>query len=73
MDMQAEIKWIQSELMKVNDPTLIEIFLRILKKRKAGIESEIEDYNRELDEANQRISSGKFVTQEDLEKEASEW
>lgn len=53
MDIHAEIKWIQSELSKVKDPTLIEIFVRLLKYRKSVIESSLDEYNRELDEANQ--------------------
>lgn len=73
MDIQAEIKWIQSELSKVRDPSLIEIFVKLLKYRKSAIESSLEEYNRELDEANARIESGKFISQEDLEKEASQW
>jgi uncharacterized protein YqeY len=73
MDMQAEIKWIQAELNKVTDPTLIEVFSRLLKNRKKSIDSALETYNRELDEANARIDSGKFITQEDLEREASGW
>ena len=73
MDIQAEIKWIQSELSKVKDPTLIEIFIKLLKYRKTTIESSFEEYNRELDEANARIESGNYIIQEDLEKEASPW
>lgn len=73
MDIQAEIKWIQSELSKVRDPSLIEIFVKLLKYRKSAIESSLEEYNRELDEANARIESGKFISQEDLENEASQW
>lgn len=73
MDIQAEIKWIQSELSKVKDPTLIEIFIKLLRYRKSMIESSLEVYNCELDEANVRIESGKFITQEDLEKEATQW
>lgn len=73
MDIQAEIKWIQAELDKVKDPTLIEIFVKLLKYRKSAINSELEEYNRELDAANARIESGKFITQEDLKKEASKW
>lgn len=73
MDIQAEIKWIQSELSKVKDPTLIEIFIKLLKYRKTTIESSFEEYNRELDEANARIESGNYIIQEDLEKEASQW
>jgi len=34
MDIQAEIKWIQSELLKVNDPELIKAFKSLLKYRK---------------------------------------
>jgi hypothetical protein len=73
MDIQAEIKWIQSELGKVRDPSLIEIFVKLLKYRKTAIESSLEEYNRDLDEANARIESGRFITQETLEKEATRW
>jgi hypothetical protein len=73
MDIQAEIKWVQTELGKVNDPGLIEIFVKLLKYRKSTIETQLDEYNRELDEANARIESGRFITQEDLEKEASQW
>ena len=73
MDTQSEIKWIQSEIGKVTDPAIIEIFVRILRNRKEAIISNLQTYNRELDEANARIESGKFITQEDLEKESSEW
>lgn len=73
MNIEAEIKWIQSELGKVKDPTLIEIFVRLLKYRKSAIQTSLEEYNRELDEANTRIESGNFTTHDDLEKEASQW
>ena len=73
MNVSAEIKWIQSELDKIKDPALIEIFVRLLKYRKTAIEAGMEEYNRELDEANARIESGKFISQDDLEKEASQW
>ena len=33
----------------------------------------VEQYNRELDEANARIEAGDYISQEDLEKESSEW
>ena len=73
MNIQAEIKWIQAQLGKVNDPTLIEIFVKLLKYRRSTIETNLEEYNRELDEANARIESGKFVSQEDMEKESTKW
>lgn len=34
---------------------------------------DIEQYNREIDEAMKRIDEGKFITQEDLEKESEKW
>ena len=73
MNLKAEIQWIQSELNKVTDPSLIEIFVKLLKYRKTAVESGLEEYNRDLDDANSRIDSGKFITQEDLEKESSQW
>ncbi len=32
-----------------------------------------EQYNQEIDDAMKRIDEGKFITQEDLEKEAEQW
>lgn len=32
-----------------------------------------EQYNREIDEAMKRIDEGRFVSQEDLEKESEQW
>jgi hypothetical protein len=33
----------------------------------------LEEYNRELEEADRRIEAGHFITQEDLEKEMKTW
>jgi hypothetical protein len=33
----------------------------------------LEEYNRQLEEADQRIEAGHFVNQEDLEKEMKTW
>jgi hypothetical protein len=33
----------------------------------------LEEYNRELEEADRRIEEGHFITQEDLEKEMKTW
>ncbi|HEY8895492.1 MAG TPA: hypothetical protein VIM79_11780 [Niastella sp.] len=33
----------------------------------------IEEYNRELDEANERIERGEFITADDLKKEMQTW
>lgn len=68
MDIQAEIKWIQNELNKVKDPDLIEVFKRLLKFRKKTESFTLEDYNREIREAEERIEKGQFFTQEQVEK-----
>lgn len=33
----------------------------------------VEQYNKEIDDAMRRIDEGRFITQEDLEKEAEQW
>lgn len=33
----------------------------------------VEQYNRELDEANARIEAGEFTTQEELKKDMTQW
>ena len=68
MDIQADIKWIQNELNKVNDPDLIEAFKRLLQFRKKTETFTIEQYNLELKEAENRIDQGNFLTQEQVDK-----
>lgn len=49
-------------------------FLNLIKSffiKEEGID--IIQYNRELDEAERRIETGKYISQEDLEKEAETW
>ena len=67
MDIQAEIKWIQNELNKVNDPDLIEAFKRLLQFRKKTETFTIEQYNLELKEAENRIEQGNYLTQKQVE------
>ena len=45
MDIQSEIKWIQSEVEKISDPSLIEIIVRVLKYRNT-----IEEYKHDQKE-----------------------
>jgi hypothetical protein len=73
MDLQANIKWIQNELNKVNDPALVQTLISILRNRNQHVNNFIDEYNREIDEANARIDSGAYISHEDLEKEASQW
>ena len=69
MDINTERSLLIKELQQVEDPSLLQAIKAVLHY---GLKNEghisIEQYNRELDEANARIESGKFITQEDLEK-----
>ncbi|HIP47943.1 MAG TPA: hypothetical protein EYG92_03135 [Lutibacter sp.] len=76
MDLQADIKWISKELETVKDETLIEAFKNMLKYRTKKIQSErisIEQYNKELDDAEARVENGEFYTQEEVEKMMEKW
>jgi len=74
MDINTERSLLIKELQQVEDISLLHAIKAILHY---GLKNEgrisIEQYNQELDEANARVESGKFITQEDLEKEASQW
>jgi hypothetical protein len=74
MDINIERSLLIKELQLVEDPSLLQAIKAVLYY---GLKNEgrisIEQYNKELDEANARIEAGEFITQEDLEKEASKW
>ena len=74
MDIKSERALLIKELERVEDLSLLQAIKAVLHY---GMKNEgrisIDQYNRELDEANARIDSGKFITQEDLEKEAAQW
>ena len=74
MDINAERSLLIKEIKQVEDISLLQAIKAVLHY---GLKNEgrisIEQYNRELDEANARVESGKFITQEDLEKEAAQW
>jgi len=77
MDLQADIKWISQELKTIKDPTFIEALKSMLKYRRKVTQSSkrisIEQYNKEIDEANARIDNGEFYTQEEAEKIMDKW
>ena len=74
MNIDTERALLIKELEQVEDISLLKAIKALLDY---GLKNEahtnIEQYNRELDEANARIASGNFTTQEDLEKETSKW
>ena len=76
MDLQAEIKWIQKELNKVEDETLLNAIKNILKYRVKKTQTErisIEQYNKEIDEAEADIEAGNYYTTDEARKIASQW
>ena len=74
MDIKTERASLIKELQKVEDISLLKALKAVLYY---GLKNEgrisIDQYNQELDEANARVEAGKFITQEDLKKEASRW
>jgi len=75
MNVQADIKWISQELKTVKDPTLIEAFKNMLKYREkvAPKRISVEQYNKELDEAEADIEAGNYYTTDEARKIASQW
>lgn len=75
------ISTIDKELLKyftqLDEPqkkSLLELIRTFLKAGDEPMEKvTIEQYNRELDEAMERISKGEFTTLEELEKEMQSW
>ena len=63
--------------VQLNEPqkkSLLEMIKSFLQPENTPAENvTIEQYNRELDEAMERIGKGDFVTLETLEKEMQEW
>ncbi len=51
--------------------TVIRSFLNLRKESPANIN--IEQYNKEIDEATARMDQGHFISHEDLEKEMESW
>lgn len=73
MDLQTDIKWIQSELNKVKDPDLIEVFKRLLLFRKKNMAATIEEYNNDISQSEEDIESGRIYPQDYIEKLNEEW
>lgn len=74
MDINSERSLLINEIQKVDDLSLLQAIKAVLYY---GLRNEgrisIDQYNKELDEAEARIDSGVFFTQEEVEKMAKEW
>ncbi|WP_296623250.1 hypothetical protein [Marivirga sp.] len=76
MDLQTrKLQFIES-ILSIGNEKLIDKLEALLKKESQKEESpriSIEQYNRELDEANARIDSGDHVSHESVKKESEKW
>lgn len=72
MDIQADIKWIRSELSKVRDPHLIEAFKQLLSYRK---EMEIRNAGLDLslDKAIAEKEAGKVKPHSEIKAKYKKW
>lgn len=63
--------------MQLNDAekkSVVELLKTFMKGRKNRFQHiTLEQYNREIDEAMERVTKGEFTTFEDLEKEMESW
>ena len=75
MDLQAEKTALIKRLEQINDVSLIEAIKHLVDFGLKHSESHIgvEQYNRELDEAEAEIDRGEYVSHEDLKNQMKEW
>lgn len=63
-----------TQLNDAEQKSVLQMLKTFLSSRKGDFKPQtLEEYNRELEEADRRIESGHFITQEDLEKEMKTW
>ncbi|WP_109829339.1 hypothetical protein [Reichenbachiella versicolor] len=80
MDIQAEKYMVIEELLKVEDINLITQLKHIIRNRDTVIASQSSgapitetQMRSDILAAKERIQSGKYTTQDDIEKEAENW
>lgn len=63
-----------AQLNKAEKESVLQLLKTFFKGRKQATEPDtIEQYNREIDEAEKEIEAGHFITQKELEKEMEKW
>ncbi len=72
MDIQAEISWIRSELMKVKDPELISAFKSLLKYRNKNQEIE-SDFDISMNRALLDKEEGRTKSHTEIRKKYEKW
>jgi hypothetical protein len=74
MDINSERSLIIKELQQINDLSLLRALKHMIHyalKNEGHIS--VDQYNRELDEAEARVKQGEFFTQDEVEKMAKKW
>lgn len=74
MDINAERSLIIEQLQQINDISLLKAVKHLIHY---GLKNEgrisVEQYNRELEEAEAEINRGEYITQEELKKQMKAW
>ena len=78
MDLQADIKWIISELSNVKDPELVSAFKSLLKYREKQMKKdwwdEIREEERdEINEGIRQIEDGDVIAHKDVMENPRKW
>ncbi len=75
MNLRADIKWIHEEIDKVQDPTFLEAIKNMLiyRSKVSHERISIEEYNKEIEEAERAIEEGNFYTIDEVRKMAAQW
>ncbi|WP_236978218.1 hypothetical protein [Membranihabitans maritimus] len=74
LDINAERPLIIRELQNIEDISLLEALKHMIYyalKNEGRIS--IEQYNKEIEEAEEKVDQGEFFTQDEVEKMAEEW
>ena len=61
------------ELNVAEQQSVLQMVKTFLESRQNKKRLSINQYNNDIDKAMNRINKGKFITQEDVEKESEEW
>ncbi len=75
MDLKEELKWIHSEIDKLEDPKFIETLKNILKnnRKESNKRISIRQYNAEIDNSISQIESGQTLTHQQVEENLKKW
>ena len=78
MDLQADLKWIISELTKVKDPELISAFKSLLKYREKPVKADwwdkiSEEERVEINEGIEQIEGGDVIAHKDVMANPRKW